>query len=184
MTDQPFTQLKDYKLWYDGSISVNPSYLVQYFLTHGSTNNRVFVDEITPDVVNYNKMVPLKERMTVKSECASLSHEWNIPEEYKSLDVESYVLSKLEQHKNEERWSDKEFERRLQRVAAELALYKRKKLYDVLRTIIFVINTLTTHQVVWGVGRGSSVSSYVLYLIGTHDVDSVKYRLNIEDFIS
>jgi DNA polymerase III alpha subunit len=36
---------------------------------------------------------------------------------------------------------------------------------------------------VWGIGRGSSVSSYVLYVLGVHDVDSYAYDLDIGDFL-
>ena len=69
------------------------------------------------------------------------------------------------------------------RVNDELTLYKKLDLLPVLRTIIFVINTLRENSVVWGVGRGSSVSSYVLYLIGAHDVDSIKYDLDVNEFL-
>ena len=39
------------------------------------------------------------------------------------------------------------------------------------------------NNIVWGVGRGSSVSSYVLFLMGVHKVDSMKYNLDIKDFL-
>ena len=64
-----------------------------------------------------------------------------------------------------------------------MELYQKLGLIDILRTLIFVINTLIENNIVWGVGRGSSVSSYVLYLIGVHDVDSFQYGLNIEEFL-
>ena len=47
----------------------------------------------------------------------------------------------------------------------------------------YIIDTLRENNIVWGVGRGSSVSSYMLYLIGVHKVDSIKYNLNINEFI-
>jgi len=33
------------------------------------------------------------------------------------------------------------------------------------------------------VGRGSSVSSYILYLIGIHRVDSLRYGFSISDYL-
>jgi DNA polymerase III alpha subunit len=39
------------------------------------------------------------------------------------------------------------------------------------------------HNIVWGVGRGSSVASYVLYLIGVHKINSMYYDLDIEEFL-
>ena len=65
----------------------------------------------------------------------------------------------------------------------EIKIYKNLELMDVLATLIYIINTLVDNNIVWGVGRGSSVSSYVLYLIGVHDIDSFKYDLKIEDFL-
>jgi DNA polymerase III alpha subunit len=42
---------------------------------------------------------------------------------------------------------------------------------------------MTAKNIVWGVGRGSSCSSYLLYLLGLHEVDVVKYDVDISDFI-
>ena len=52
----------------------------------------------------------------------------------------------------------------------------------VLKTMKYIVDTLRKHDVVWGVGRGSSVASYALYLIGVHKIDSVKYNLPIDEF--
>lgn len=72
---------------------------------------------------------------------------------------------------------------RERRLVKELVKYEQFGFIDVLRTVIFIINKLSDHNVVWGVGRGSSVSSYVLYIIGVHDVDSFAYDLDIDDFL-
>ena len=70
-----------------------------------------------------------------------------------------------------------------QRVEMELAMYKERGLYPILQVLIYVVDTLRKHNLVWGVGRGSSVASYLLHLIGVHKVDSVKYNLDIKEFI-
>jgi DNA polymerase III alpha subunit len=49
--------------------------------------------------------------------------------------------------------------------------------------LIYIIDTMRKNNIVWGVGRGSSVASYILYLLGVHKVDSVKYNLHIEEFL-
>jgi len=46
----------------------------------------------------------------------------------------------------------------------------------------YVVDTLRSNSIVWGVGRGSSVASYVLFIIGVHKIDSVKYKLAINEF--
>jgi DNA polymerase-3 subunit alpha len=70
----------------------------------------------------------------------------------------------------------------IQRVDQELELFIKTGMYDLLHVMKYVVDTLRTNNVVWGVGRGSSVSSYVLYLIGIHKIDSIKYNLPIEEF--
>ena len=69
------------------------------------------------------------------------------------------------------------------RVEMELELYKTRNLYPMLQLVIYIVDTLRKHNLVWGVGRGSSVASYVLYLIGAHKVNSHKYTLNIREFL-
>jgi DNA polymerase III alpha subunit len=68
------------------------------------------------------------------------------------------------------------------RVSLELELFIKNDMYDVLHVMKYIVDTLRENNVVWGVGRGSSVASYVLYLIGVHKVDSIKYNLPIEEF--
>ena len=70
-----------------------------------------------------------------------------------------------------------------QRVDEELQLYVKYNLLNVLKFLVYLISVMREHDIVWGVGRGSSVSSYVLYLLGVHKVDSIKYGLNINDFL-
>ena len=69
-----------------------------------------------------------------------------------------------------------------QRVDQELELFIKNDMYDLLHVMKYVVDTLRENNVVWGVGRGSSVASYVLHLIGVHKIDSVKYNLPIEEF--
>ncbi len=68
------------------------------------------------------------------------------------------------------------------RVSQELELFIKHGIYDVLYVMKYIVDTLRANNIVWGVGRGSSVASYVLFLIGIHKVDSIKYNLPIEEF--
>jgi DNA polymerase III alpha subunit len=69
-----------------------------------------------------------------------------------------------------------------QRVNQELELFIKNGMYDLLHVMKYVVDTLRANNVVWGVGRGSSVASYVLHLIGVHKIDSIKYNIPIEEF--
>ena len=75
-----------------------------------------------------------------------------------------------------------ETESQRNRVNQELELYIKHEMYDILHVMKYLVDTLRANNIVWGVGRGSSVASYVLYLIGVHKIDSIKYSLPIEEF--
>jgi DNA polymerase III alpha subunit len=100
-----------------------------------------------------------------------LQSNWHMPQEYKTLDIAKYVLDLCR--------TDAE----LQRVGQELLLYQERDLFDLLRYLKYLVDTLRKNNVVWGVGRGSSVASYVLFLIGVHRIDSLYYDLNIDEFL-
>lgn len=97
---------------------------------------------------------------------------WNMPDRYLTLDVRTYIESK---HRlNNEQWA---------RVQLELAEFEQRNLTDLLRFLVYFVDTLRTNNVVYGVGRGSSIASYVLYLLGVHRIDSYKFNLDIKEFL-
>lgn len=101
------------------------------------------------------------------------SKDFNIPQRYKELDVEGFLTSIVEDADSE----------RQARVAYELELFRTRNLFPILQLLIYIVDTMRKHNLVWGVGRGSSVASYCLYLIGVHKIDSVKYNLDIKEFL-
>jgi DNA polymerase III alpha subunit len=101
------------------------------------------------------------------------SKQFNIPQHYLELDVEQYIRALVPQ-------ADA---KRKARVEAELELFRTRNLFSILQLLIYIIDTMRKHNLVWGVGRGSSVASYCLYLIGVHKIDSVKYDLDIREFL-
>jgi len=96
---------------------------------------------------------------------------WTMPDEYKKLDIAQWLLDQCK--------SDVE----LQRVGQELLLYQERNLFPLLQQLKYLVDTWRTNNVVWGVGRGSSVASYALYLIGVHRINSIYYDLDIEEFL-
>ena len=96
---------------------------------------------------------------------------WLMPDSYKNLDISKLLLDLC--HTQEEK----------QRVAQELLLYQERDLIDLLRYMKYLVDTLNANKIVWGVGRGSSVSSYVLYLLGVHKINSLYYDLDIREFL-
>ena len=102
---------------------------------------------------------------------SALQSDWFMPDEYKQLDIENWVLCQAPDVLS------------YNRVVEELAEYKQRNMLDLLRWLKYFVDTCEKEGVVWGIGRGSSVASYVLFLIGVHSVDSIKYNLDWQEFL-
>jgi hypothetical protein len=96
---------------------------------------------------------------------------WFMPPEYRDIDIAEHVLGLCE---NQEQ---------LQRVGEELLLYQERDLFDLLRYLRYLVDVMRANRIIWGVGRGSSVASYVLYLLGVHRIDSLYYDLDPREFL-
>ena len=178
------TDLKGRVLCADGDSIVDLPFLYDHILSGGSTQG-LYVskdDAVSPEVIHYNKRYKA-EAVDFKREMAPVSLDWNLPKKYKELDLSAYLLDKLKAEIKASELSDEEIEMRYYRVKMELRLYEQKHLKDMLRAIIYIISTFEEHKIIWGTGRGSSCASYILYLIGLHQVDSILYDLDIGEFL-
>lgn len=154
-----------------------------------STNQFNTVDELISGVLNHGpdiiSLSLIKDFSEIRDYLSRLADEhlnypipktsydinnWFIPESYKDMDIKSWVLSQCKTPEE------------LERVSLELELYQQHGMIPVLNTMKYIVDTLRANNVVWGVGRGSSVASYVLYLIGVHKINSIKYSLPIDEF--
>ena len=97
--------------------------------------------------------------------------EWIFPLEYQQIDVLAFLLDKCKTQQE------------IDRVNEEYLLYLDRDLVMLLRLFIFLVDYMRKNKYIWGVGRGSSVSSYILYLIGIHRVNSLKYGFDIKDYL-
>ena len=96
---------------------------------------------------------------------------WHMPAEYQQLDIAQHVLSLCES------------EAELQRCGQELLMYQERDMFDVLRYLKYLVDVMRDNKIIWGVGRGSSVASFVLYKLGVHRIDSLYYNLDIGEFL-
>jgi DNA polymerase III alpha subunit len=69
------------------------------------------------------------------------------------------------------------------RIWEELREYEARGMFPLLQYMIYLVDFMRENNIVWGVGRGSSVASYVLYLIGVHRIDSIQYDLDWREFL-
>ncbi len=97
---------------------------------------------------------------------------WLMPDEYKTLDIEAWLFEQSPP------WDPEHT-----RVTEELNAYKERNMLNLLRWLKYFVDTCSKEGVVWGIGRGSSVASYILFLIGVHNVDSIKYNLDWREFL-
>jgi len=125
--------------------------------------------DCVPALINYNTLNDNTE--SIQEFDRRLQQTWHMPDSYKQLDIAQHILDLCT--------TDTE----LQRCGHELLLYQERDLFDLLRFLKYLVDTMFEHQVIWGVGRGSSVASYVLYKLGVHRIDSMFYELDVEEFL-
>lgn len=145
----------------------NPEIKLKRIITESDIEiaNFIDIDSIPKFILHKNKTVSVP---TFDNE---LQANWFIPDEYKKLDIAKYILDLCN--------TDEE----LQRVGNELILFQERNMFPLLQYLKFLVDTMRENNVVWGVGRGSSVSSYVLFLLGVHRINSLYYDLSIDEFL-
>jgi DNA polymerase III alpha subunit len=122
-----------------------------------------------PEFVQYDAAA--RESLTQEQFDHRCQSTWFMPQEYRDLDIAKYVVELCHT------------EAELQRVGQELLMYQERGLFDLLRYLKFLVDTMQANNLIWGVGRGSSVASYVLYLLGVHRIDSIYYNLDPAEFL-
>jgi DNA polymerase III alpha subunit len=122
--------------------------------------------EQVPELIEY-----VFTDMTVEEFDTMKQNSWHMPEEYRHMDIAEYILGLCDS------------EAKLQRCGEELLLFQERNLFDLLRYLKYLVDTLRSNCMIWGVGRGSSVASYVLYLLGVHRIDSMFYDLDPSEFL-
>ena len=139
----------------------------------------VIVDEVVPfdpaleleNVPNLVKELTENINVSVEDFDQILRSQWFMPDEYKTFDIAKFILDQCT-HEEE-----------LQRAGKELLMYEKRGLFTLLQYMKYLVDLMRKNNIVWGVGRGSSVSSFVLFLIGIHRINSLHYDLNIEEFL-
>jgi len=167
-------------VWYDGTTTV-PSSEIEEYIQYANTG-KVFVDEMTDDLRQYNKFAS-DAKITTRESDLSITPKWLLPKYFIDMDLQSLIDQQLADEIDKSNFSDDETNKRIDRIDEEMIAYREFNLIPVLHAILYIINRFEEKDIVWGVGRGSSVSSYVLYLMKVHDVDSVEYDLDFNEFI-
>jgi DNA polymerase III alpha subunit len=116
----------------------------------------------------FNKQL---DQISIEDFDSALQSDWFIPDEYRKFDVKTYCLDRCTTQEQ------------INRVESEMCAYEERNMLLLLQWTKYFVDTCNTNGIVWGVGRGSSVASFVLYLLGVHQIDSVKYNLDWQEFL-
>jgi DNA polymerase III alpha subunit len=177
-----FVELADRTLRFDGVSLLHPNQ-VQDFLLRGLKPSQIRVTELTDELQTFNANVPANERISAELlEPVSFDLTWRLPAKYLSLDVEQHVSVVFGERLPGLAYDSAQTELAITRVALELEEYRKRGLFDLLRVMIYVLDRFRETGQVYGVGRGSSCASFVLFLLGLHVVDSIRFSVPMEEF--
>jgi len=142
-----------------------------------SLDGEIIVEELTPNILNLENQIGNKfclyspTNITIEDFDKINQNKWFMPEEYQLFDIIDWLYSKCST-----------IEQKI-RVAEELDAFADRDMIMLLKWLKYFVDTMEKNNIVWGIGRGSSVASYVLYLIGVHSIDSMKYNLDWREFL-
>jgi DNA polymerase III alpha subunit len=145
----------------------------------GSNVNNVIMDDVAP-INTYNEWCEtfdLDELVNADYEDNSDTYveeclrKWNMPDEYLNININEMLMERCTTAQQRDR------------VYTELLEYENRGMVIVLKFLKYLVDTCDKNDIVLGVGRGSSVASYCLYLLGVHRIDSIKYKLDIKEFL-
>ena len=144
---------------------------LQHLLVDHSVNLQQLTSLLHSTDIVKTWQLAVDRNQTVEQYDQQMQSTWYMPDEYRNLDIAEHVLNLCQTNEQ------------LQRVGEELLLYQERGLFDLLRYLKYLVDVMQDNQIIWGVGRGSSVASYVLYLLKVHRIDSMFYDLNPREFL-
>lgn len=119
-----------------------------------------------PNLILYNKPT-----ITIKEFDKKNQDTWLIPDDFLKVNMKEFLLAKCVT------------EDEMDRVILEYKLFEERGMEKILNLCLYMVTRFRENNVLWGIGRGSSVASYCLYLIGIHRIDSLKFNLDIGEFL-
>lgn len=154
------------------------SFCFENWLEKNTGNNKIFTSEFENlDIKLHGVRLPeikidekYKLKYSLKSDATNL-------EFLRALCIEGYKRLGIEKgSENEKKYGD--------RVKFELNTFDELGFVDYILLVWQVINFCKENKIPTGLGRGSAAGSLVLFLIGVTKIDSIKYNLYFERFIS
>lgn len=146
----------------------DPTRKINFFLSDkGIDFDEVLDLSSIPEIVKYDNNL----NISVNEFDEMNQNTWFMPQEYTEMDIAKWVLDHCKDQAE------------LQRAGEELLLYQERDMFMLLRYLKYLVDTMKEHNIVWGVGRGSSVASFVLFKIGVHRINSLYWDIPISEFL-
>jgi len=96
---------------------------------------------------------------------------WLTPEPYSSIDLRSWCIERCAS------------EIEVNRANREIDEFESRGMVSIMKHLIYCADMWRQQGVVWGVGRGSSVCSFVLHLIGINRINPIEHGLDIGEWL-
>lgn len=169
--------LKNRKILEDGTVICSEESLIEILYT-GKDINGVFCNnmQLQEEWKSAAKICDSQDQGPVYVNDTQYQHinwyeHWFTPKSYQDIDLRSWCLKKC---RTEEQKT---------RVNYEIDQFENRNMLPIMKHLIYCVDVWRQNNIVWGVGRGSSVSSYVLYLIGINRIDPLEFDLNIHEWL-
>lgn len=144
----------------------DPFRSISQILTDSDIHFDEILDLTAPNIIKYSDI-----KLNIKEFDIKNQSDWFFPERYKNFDIAKYILGLCNTPEE------------LQRAGEELLLFQEREMFELLIYLKYLVDIMRENNIVWGVGRGSSVASFVLFLLGVHKINSLYYDLPINEFL-
>ena len=170
-------KLKNRTVYEDGTVICEDSAIVEAL--YADKNIEIVIAEPSSDIDLYNKSDlyldtnygQIQSATSPQFSSVNWFDYWVTPEPYASMDIEDHIYNRCKT------------EQEIVRVQEELVLFNERHMIPVLRHLVYLTDHWRSQKILWGVGRGSSVGSLVLYLIGINRINPLDFDLGIEEFL-
>jgi DNA polymerase III alpha subunit len=169
-------------LRFDGVSEIEPDQLARFLLL-GIPPSQLRVTAETEEVQQMNQQVTEEDQIkTAHAEPINIDLSWQLPTKYAALDLRQYMVDLFLDRHLSLGYDPQTIDLAAHRIEDELNEVESRGMVEFMRTVVYILDQLRQHQIIWGVGRGSSCASYLLFLIGLHVVDCVAMDVPMEEF--
>ena len=182
--DKLFLDLKGYRIYFDGTVEAHDPERTHELLLLGLKPSQVSTKELTEDLNLHNSLIDTpEEKINTSHDIEQIVNAitpelYQIPNEYLSIDLKEFTLTKYRELLS----GEPESQIAIARINTELEEINKRGIENLFKTIIYVVDQFKKNGTVFGVGRGSSCACFILYVLGLNLVNPLKYDIPVDEF--